>query len=101
MPGGGIIQTVNPVQSMGNYFLNNRGEVSFNALLDKDESGLYVYSEGDVHLVARTGTKIPGIGTIASVTLLVTGATLNESGQMSFFATLTDGSGVLLVASPH
>jgi hypothetical protein len=101
MPGGGKIQTVNPVQSVGNYFLNNRGEVSFNAALDTGESGLYVHSNGGLQLVARTGTKIPGVGTIASVAFVITGGTLNESGQVTFFATLDDGSGVLLVATPH
>ncbi len=101
MPGGGIIQTVNPVQSMGNYSLNNRGDVSFNAALDTGESGLYVHSNGRLNLVARTGTVIPGVGTIASVVFFITGGTLNDSGQLSFFATLADGSGVLLVATPH
>jgi hypothetical protein len=101
MPGGGNIQTVNPVQSMGNYSLNNRGQVSFNAVLDTGDSGLYVYSNGRVNLVARTGTVVPGVGTIASVAFVITGGTLNDSGQLAFFATLADGSGVLLVATPH
>jgi hypothetical protein len=53
-----------------------------------------------LHVVARTGTMIPGIGRIASVTGLVNGGTLNDNGQVFFWVTLTDGSGVLLLATP-
>ena len=99
MPGGGKIRSVNPANVMGNFSLNNRGDVSFNAALDNGETGLYIHSQGSLHLVARTGTMIPGIGRIASVTSLVNGGTLNDSGQVFFWASLTDGSGVLLLRS--
>lgn len=42
---------------------------------------------------------IPGIGTIASLTLFVNGGTINDNGDIALFASLTDGSGVLLVAT--
>ena len=100
MPGGGKIRTVNPTNLTGNFSLNNRGDVSFNAVLDNGETGLFVHSQGSLHVVARTGTMIPGIGRIASVTGLVNGGTLNDSGQVFFWVTLTDGSGVLLLATP-
>jgi hypothetical protein len=73
--------------------------VSFNAALEGGESGLYVYSRGAVHLVAGTGTVIPGVGTVADVAGLI-GCILSDSGQVFFWATLTGGNGVLLLATP-
>ena len=101
MPDGRRIVTVNPASMTGNYSLNNLGEATFNASLENGESGLYVYSQGGLHLVAGTGTSIPGVGAISSVTnLIIGGGILNDSGQVFFGATLTDGSGVLLLATP-
>ena len=101
MPGGGNIKTVNPTAAPGNYSLNNRGDVTFIAALDTGASGLYVYSNGALRVVARTGMTIPEVGTIDNVTLFINGGTLNNSGQIFLFASLTDGSGALLVASPR
>src|SRR5262249_13535786 len=101
MPAGRRIVSVNPALMAGNYSLNNIGEVSFNASLENGESGLYVHSQRALHLVAGTGTVIPGVGTISSVTnLMVGGGILNDRGQVSFGATMTDGRGVLLLATP-
>ena len=91
--------TVNPASSAGNYSLNNRGEVTFNAALEGGESGLYVHSRGAVHLVAGTGTVIPGVGTVTDVAGLI-GGILNDAGQVFFWATMKDGRGVLLLATP-
>jgi hypothetical protein len=99
MPGGGHIQTVNPAQVVGNYSINSRGDITFIAALDTGDSGLYIHSGDTIGVVARTGTVIPGIGTIASLTLFINGGALNDNGDIALFATLTDGSGVLLVAS--
>src|SRR5207253_5735984 len=84
MPGGGKIRTVNPANMGGNYSINDRGDVSFHAALDTGESGLYVYSNGSFHVIARTGTVIPGIGTIASFSDMVDGGALNDRGQVFF-----------------
>jgi hypothetical protein len=101
MPDGRKIVTANPGFTIDNYFLNNLGEVSFNAALESGESALYVYSQGLLHLAAGTGTVIPDIGTISSVgSSNVNGGILNDSGQILFWATLTDGRGVLLLATP-
>ncbi len=63
--------------------------------------------------MARTGTPIPGVGTIARLVMNVpvvspgdpdapnSGANNNERGQVVFGATLTDKSGVLLLATPR
>jgi len=112
MPGGGTFVTAG--NSSATYHLNNREDVSFAATLDTDvngdsipDTGLYVFSKGSVRLVARTGTLIPGLGTIAYLGLapfspspLGTGGIINERGEVLFFATLNDGTGVLLIATP-
>ena len=113
MPGGGKFVTT----GFGT-FVNNRGEVLFTAALDKNgavESGLYVWSRGSLRLIARTGTVIPGVGTIGQITtgvpivpppppgtLYPVDGVSNDSGQILFGATLSDGkTGVLLLATPH
>jgi hypothetical protein len=99
MPGGRELLTVNPVSSAGNYSLNDRGDVTFNATLRGGASGLYLYSRGTLHRIAETGTVIPGLGSVAAVSGLV-GGVLNEATQVFFWAVMTDGRGVLLLASP-
>src|SRR5207249_9926762 len=90
------------------YDLNQRGDVSFAATLDTDvnadgtaDNGLYVCSKGSLRLVARTGTVIPGVGTIAYLGLGLLGGVMNEPGQVCVWAILSDGRTVLLLATPH
>ena len=101
--------------------INNSGpgEIVFNALLDTvngegvHDTGLYVWSRGSLRLVARTGTVIPGVGTVSQLAMPVitggpppisflpdSGAINNDRGQVLFGATLTDGRAVLLLATP-
>jgi hypothetical protein len=112
MPGGGRMVTATNADA--SYDLNDRGDVAFAATLDTDingdavaDTGLYVSSGGSIHLVTRTGAVIPGLGTVAylglapfSLTPLSAGGLLNNHGSLLLFATLTDGRGVLLTATP-
>jgi hypothetical protein len=113
MPGGGTFLRAG-FQLTG-YDLNESGDVSFAATLSTDvnndglaDSGLYVFSNGSIRLVARTGTVIPGLGTIAFLgtsldiipSFFAAGAIINDRGQVLFYATLADGRGVLLLATP-
>ena len=119
MPGGGRFVTASNVIGWQIY-VNNPGDVAFNAVLDTDENGdsvpdtgLFVWSHGSLQLVARTGTGVPGVGEIANLVMGVmvvspnagfvpnSGATMNDHGQVVYGATLTDGRGVLLVATPE
>jgi hypothetical protein len=119
MPGGGQFVTSATIGGW-QVDVNNAGEVVFNAALDTDDNGdnikdtgLYLFSHGKLRLVARTGTEIRGVGTIANLLMNVpqvqeptvfvpnSGANNNERGQVVFGATLTDGRGVLLLATPH
>jgi hypothetical protein len=112
MPGGGTFVTAS-ILAAENVHINNTGEVVFNALLDTGDTGLYAWSHGSLRLVARAGTIIPGVGKVSQLLTFVTlfpplpgtypnsGAINNDRGQVFFAATLTDGRGVLLLASPH
>jgi hypothetical protein len=139
LPGGGRLLSASTQQ--GNIAINNRGDVTFSAILDtthidpqthmpEHDTGLYLWTnshEGGndptvsgqensekgrpaLSLIARTGMNIPGVGTILSLRppglgglgfpFVGSGAALNDPGQVFFQATLTDGRGVLLVATP-
>jgi hypothetical protein len=118
MPGGGHIVTASNLIGW-QISLNNPGAVAFNALLDTDDNGdgvrdtgVFVWSQGVLRLVARSGTVIPGVGEVAHLVMGVlvvigetgfvpnSGAMINDRGQVIFGATLSDGRGVLLVATP-
>jgi hypothetical protein len=68
MPGGGrFVSTTCGDQELG---INNAGDICFGAQLDTvtnglPDTGLYCPANGSLRLVARTGTIIPGVGTIA------------------------------------
>ena len=120
MPGGGHFVTGADITGVEQIHVNNPGEVAFNAILDTDvnadgvpDTGLFVWSQGTLRLVARSGTVIPGVGTIAQLAMAVivvpeplpfsspnSGAITNDRGQVYFGATLTDGRGVHLIATP-
>jgi hypothetical protein len=107
MPGGGHLAFVS--RDGNNLGLNNSGTVAFTAGLANGDEGLYAWSHGSLRLIARTGTVIPGLGTILSLEmgsgLSPSGyprgsGKLNDRGQLVFDCTLTDGRAVLLLASP-
>ena len=93
LPGGGHY-----VSGSGNPGLNNSGTVAFTAALDTGEEGLYTYSKGSLRLIAKTGTVIPGLGTVKGVVLM--DSPINDRGQTALLCDLTDGRTVLLLATP-
>ena len=118
MPGGGTLITASTVGSQ-QIHINNAGEVAFNAALSTDvngdgvaDTGLFVWSSGSLRLVARTGTVLPGVGKVDGMVMGVivippppilvpnSGAINNDLGQVLFGAKLSDGRGVLLLATP-
>lgn len=115
LPGGGAFVTASPLA--GTLGINKRGDVTFSASLVRDgmpETGLYLWSRGALQLVAKTGTQIPGVGTIVQLQppdlvgefpFTWTGGALNDRRQVVFTAAVDDGSGgpllgVLLLADP-
>jgi len=117
MPGGGTLINASLVD--GNVHINNGGDVVFSGVVDTDvdgdgfdDTGLFQWSQGRLSVIARTGTVIPGVGTVdelaspqlvippAPIPTTTSGAINNDPGQVLFTATLTDGSGVFLLATP-
>jgi hypothetical protein len=118
MPGGGHLVTASV--DAGQTHLNNEGDVVFNGILDTDvtgsgtkDTGLFQWSHGHLSLIARTGTVLPGVGTVKNLVMGVivtpppptlvpnSSAVNNDRGQVLFGATLTDGRGVLLLDTPE
>ena len=66
MPGGGTF--VSGSFFVSNTGINNTGDVVFNCTLSDGGQGVYSFSHGKISLVARTGTVIPGVGTIEGST---------------------------------
>jgi hypothetical protein len=113
MPGGGdFASTTCADQALG---INNAGNICFGAQLDTvtsgtPDTGLYCLVNGSLRLAARTGTAIPGVGTIAFLGPAAPasgmtpdfrmGGPMNSSGQVLFSATMTNGTVALLVATP-
>jgi hypothetical protein len=119
MPGGGHLVTVSYVGSHQES-INNRGDIVFNGTLDTDvdgdglpDQGTYQWSHGQVSMVARTGTVLPGVGTVRTfvppagtiippppVFVPNSGAVNSDRGQVLYSALLTDGRYVLLLDTP-
>lgn len=110
-PGGG--HYFNFGCNQGNYGIADDGKIAFGAVLDTDNdydtwegTGMFVSGgPGGVVQVARTGTVLPGIGTVASVgydapCAAGTGGLINNRGQVLFMAILTNGDQVMLLATP-
>ena len=117
MPGGGTL--VNASIVGGNAHINNRSDVVFSGVVStdadgdgNDDTGLFQWSHGRLSVIARTGTVIPGIGTIDElappqliippppINTTTSGAINNDRGQVIFQVSLTDGRGVFLLATP-
>jgi hypothetical protein len=113
MPGGGdFFSSTCADQELG---INNAGDICFGAQLDTvtngiPDTGLYCDANGSLRLIARSGTVIRGVGTIAYLgdVAPVSGANpdfrfggpMNALGQVMLGATMTNGTAALLVASP-
>lgn len=124
MPGGG--QFVTASFFAGGCAISNCYEVIFTGTLDSQtldidgdgvlepDQGVFVWSEDLVRLVARTGTVLPRIGTVAALLppALVesfpevfpwplSAVDNNDLGQAVFSAMLSDGRDVLVLATPE
>jgi hypothetical protein len=113
MPGGGNFVTES--FNISNYDINSNGDVSFLAALDTStggvpDTGVYVRkSKGAIVLVARTGTVIPGLGTVAHIRHPYnvgapqpsSSALLSDGGAVVFVVTMEDGSTLMIQAIPN
>ena len=92
----------------GSQHINEMGQITIPAVLDtvtngRPDEGIYTWSLGGLHLVARTGTVIPGVGKIAALQRdgMFANVAQNNLGHLAFRAQLEDGRFVVLLASPH
>jgi len=109
-PGGGNFLFISQLFSGEQLSLNNVGDVAFDAATDTGDEAMYLFSQatGTLRRVFGIGTVIPGVGTIANLEELgffapLSNANLNDRGQISFVAMVSDGStsrGALLIATP-
>lgn len=101
MPGGGTFLNTYGGQDIA---VNNRGDIAFSATLTDGTQGIYLWRQGQLSVVAKTGTKT-GAGVIANVDDFGVGQAssqvwINDAGQILFMARFQGGGGALLVATP-
>ncbi len=82
-PGGGMF-----LPSDSNS-INNQGQVAFASFVSfPDRSGMFLFSEGQITQLVAQGDPAPGGGMIS----FVQSASLNDQGQVAFFAGVTPPS---------
>jgi len=111
---GGIM--ANSTFNQGAHGINAAGDVAFVAQLDADadsdgvqDTGVYLYHAGKISTVVRTGTVIPGLGTVAHTNNpFFVGSPypwptvhLNSRGEVLTQVILTNGNTYVVVATPH
>ncbi|MBV8820463.1 MAG: hypothetical protein JO022_19040 [Acidobacteriaceae bacterium] len=102
LPGGHVMAQAGTFPH--NAYVNDNRQVAFVATLDNGDQGLFVWSEGTVRLVAKTGTQLGG-STIANLDDFGAGAAstqlaINDRGQILFAANLASGVDALVLATP-
>jgi hypothetical protein len=106
LPGGGHFVSLGVGSTTSNPIsVNDRGDVEFLATLDTDDNhdgradtGVFQWSHGSLSVVARTGTVMPGLGTVRLVRQQDMAS--NDRGQVVFWARLTDRREVMILATP-
>jgi hypothetical protein len=116
MAEGDSYTAIRAANIVNNYYVNDAGTVVFTLQYDADvngdgikDSGVFTKANGEYEVVAKTGDVIPGVGTVAHMSQPVNVAAtsspqgyslINNRGTVLFQATLSDGTGALLVAKP-
>jgi hypothetical protein len=113
LPGGTMVNTTG---TQGAHAINGAGDVAFVAQLDSDanedgiqDTGVYLYQRGTIIPVVRTGTVIPGLGSVAHTNNKFNvgspfpwpGVHLNDRGEILTQVILTNGQNHVVVATPR
>jgi len=103
MPGGGTLAFVGTTG--GDIAMNNPGDIVFDATLTDGTQAIYLWRQGHLSLVAKTGTHTSA-GIISDLDdggfgWASTQLSINDAGHILFMAHFQDGSGAMLVAKPH
>jgi hypothetical protein len=111
LPGGTM---KNATINQGSHAIDNAGNVAFSAVLDADsdhdgidDTGVYLWSGGTPTAVVRTGTVIPGLGTVEHVNneyYVAVGSWpevhINERGQILTQVIMNTGANYVVLATP-
>jgi hypothetical protein len=113
LPGGAM---KNATQSQGSHAIDNSANVAFSAVLDADsngdgvdDTGVYLWSNGKITAVVKTGTVIPKKGTVVHVNNAYYVGSLNpwpevhmnERGQILTQVIMDDGANYVIIATPN
>jgi len=113
LPGGAM---KNATQSQGSHAIDNSANVAFSAVLDADsngdgldDTGVYLWSNGKITAVVKTGTVIPKKGTVVHVNNAYYVDSLNpwpevhmnERGQILTQVIMDDGANYVIIATPN
>lgn len=102
LPGGGTLRGVEayPI-SLG---ISDDGSAVFGGQLDDDSGGVYVYKNGTITPVVKTGQNLAGVGMADQLAhtgdLSSAGVAINSKGQIAFPAHTADGKTHLVLATP-
>jgi len=111
---GGAMKTA--TQSQGSHAIDNSANVAFSAVLDADsngdgvdDTGVYLWSNGKITAVVKTGTVIPEKGTVVHVNNAYDVDTLNpwpevhmnERGQILTQVIMDTGANYVIIATPN
>jgi hypothetical protein len=107
LPGG---RMKNAAQNQGSHAIDNAGNVAFSVILDHDgvdDTGVYLWSDGAIRAVVRTGTVIARLGTVAHVNNeYYVGSSsspevhINERGQILTQVIMNTGANYVVLATP-
>lgn len=97
-PATAIVDTNGPLESFNGAAINDSNQIAFCATFDDFfTQGIFTGPDLTNDRVIGTGDALDG-STVSSLAMFREG--LNNAGQIAFFARLTDGRGVMMVASP-
>ena len=106
----------NATQFQGSHAIDNSANVAFSAVLDADsngdgvdDTGVYLWSNGKITAVVKTGTVIPNKGTVVHVNNAYDVGTLNpwpevhmnERGQILTQVITDTGANYVIIATPN
>jgi hypothetical protein len=95
LPGGGKLDA--PSTSECALSLSQAGALTMLLKLDSGGTGVYVYENGKLDVVARPGMELPGVGTLDGIGSC---AALGNLGHVAFQANLKGDKVALVLATP-
>ena len=103
LPGGGNAAVMGLTDQ--DIAINNGGAIVFDVTLADGTQGIYLWRQGRLSLVAKTGTQTPA-GVISDfddfgIGLASSQVWINDAGQILFAAHFQGGGGAMLIATPH